>query len=107
MTPWILGAMSGIVLALANFFASIALSSRALRSSRIISIAFVLGAFFVRLVLLFLAFCFVARSEKIDLSSALLTFAVCFTVLLFWEVMIYYRKAQISDKVIRPKVRPG
>jgi hypothetical protein len=105
MTPWILGAVIGALLALANFFASIALSSKAIRSSKNISIAFVLGAFFARLILLFLAFYFLARVEVIDLPSALVAFTVCFTVLIFWEMRIYYRKARSPDKPNLPGIR--
>jgi uncharacterized membrane protein len=105
MNPCILGAITGAVLALANFCASIAISSRAIRSSKIISIAFVLGTFFVRLILLFLAFYFLARVEIIDLPSALVAFTACFTVLIFWEMRIYYRKARFPDKPNLPGIR--
>ena len=90
MTPWILGAVIGALLALANFFASISISSMAI---------------FVRLILLFLAFYFLARVEMIDLQSALVAFTACFTVLIFWEMRIYYRKTRFPNKPNRPGIR--
>jgi hypothetical protein len=93
MIPLILGLAIGALLAVANFCASVALSSMAIRSSKTISIAVVLGSFFGRLLLLFLAFYFLSRVEIIHLPSTLVTFLVCFTILIFWEVKIYYRRA--------------
>jgi len=105
MIPWILGAVIGALLALANFCASVAIASRAIRSSKIFSIAAVLGSFFMRLILLFLAFYFLSRVEIIHLPSTLLAFTICFTVLIFWEMRIYYRKARFSDEPTLPGVR--
>jgi len=105
MTPWILGVVIGALLALANFCASIAISSRAIRSSKIISIALVLGSFFGRFILLFLVFFFLARLETIMLAPALVAFVVGFTVLIFWEMRIYYRKAHFPDKPNLPGIR--
>jgi hypothetical protein len=105
MSSWVPGVVVGVLLALANFCASMAISSRAIRSSKIISIAFVLGAFFARLILLSLAFYSLARVERIHLSSALVAFAVCFTILLFWEMRIYYRKVRFPDKSNTPDIR--
>jgi hypothetical protein len=105
MTPWILGVVSGVLLALANFCASIVISSIAIRSSKMSSIAFVLGTFFVRLILLFLAFYFLARVAIIHLPSTLVAFTLCFTVLIFWEMRIYYRKARFPDKTNLPGIR--
>jgi uncharacterized membrane protein len=105
MNPWILGVVSGALLAIGNFFASMAIASMAIRSSKVISIAFVLGTFFVRLILLFLAFYFLARIEVIHLPSALVAFTACFTVLIFWEMRIYYRKARFPNKPNLPGIR--
>jgi hypothetical protein len=105
MTSWVPGAVVGALLALANFCASMAISSLAIRSSKIISIAFVLGAFFARLILLSVAFYFLARAQIIHLPSALVAFAACFTVLIFWEMRIYYRKARFPDKSNLPGIR--
>ena len=105
MTPWIIGVASGVLLAIGNFFASMAISSMAIRSSKIISIAFVLGTFFIRLIVLSLAFYFLARIEVIHLPSALVAFTLCFTVLIFWEMRIYYRKARFPDKPNFPGIR--
>jgi hypothetical protein len=105
MIPWILGPAIGALLALANFCASIAIASMAIRSSKINSIAVILGTFFVRLMLLFLAFYLLSRVELIDLSSTLLAFTVCFTVLIFWEVRIYYRKARFTKGPTLPGIR--
>lgn len=105
MTPWILGPAIGTVLAFANFCASVVLSSMAIRSSKMISIAVVLGSFFARLLLLFLAFYFLSRVEMIHLPSTLLAFLVCFTVLIFWEIRLYYRKARFSGQPTPPGVR--
>jgi len=106
MTPWILGAVIGALLALANFCVSMAIASRAIRSTKNISIAFVLGAFFARLILLSVAFYFLARVEVIDLPSALVAFTVCFTVLIFWEMKMYYRKTRFPNKGNLPEIRP-
>jgi hypothetical protein len=105
MTPWIIGVVSGVLLAIGNFFASMAISSMAIRSSKIISIAFVLGTFFIRLIVLSLAFYFLARIEVIHLPSALVAFTLCFTILIFWEMRIYYRKARLTDKPNLPGIR--
>ena len=103
MTPWILGAVIGIVLALMNFLASVTLSSIAIRSSKVVSVALLLGTFLGRLGLIFLVFLLVARREGIDLASTLLAFATCFTILLIWEVLIYYRKFRF----LRQSTQPG
>ncbi|NIS61662.1 MAG: hypothetical protein GTO13_13460 [Proteobacteria bacterium] len=105
MIPWILGAVIGVLLALANFCASMAVSSIAIRSSKISSIAFVLVSFFSRLIVLFLAFYFLARFEIVHLPSALVTFALCITVLIFWEIRIYYRRARFPDRPNLPGFR--
>jgi hypothetical protein len=105
MSSWVLGAVIGALLALANFCASMAISSIAIRSSKSISIAFVLGAFFARLIILSLVFYVLARVETIHLSSALVAFAACFTVLIFWEMRIYYRKSRFPDKSNLPGIR--
>lgn len=105
MTPWILGPTIGALLAFANFCASVALSSMAIRSSKTISIAVVLGGFFVRLLLLFLGFYVLSRIEIIHLPSTLLTFLACFTGLIFWEVRIYYRKARSFGGPTFPGIR--
>jgi len=105
MNPWILGAVIGALLAVGNFCVSMAISSMAIRSSKISSIAFVLGTFFVRLIVLFLAFYFLARVALIHLPSALVAFTACFTVLIFWEIRIYYRKARFPDKPNLPGIR--
>jgi len=97
MTPWVFGIVIGIVLAFANFFASVTLSSIAIRSSKVVSITLLLGAFLGRLGLIFIVFLLVARSEGIKLSSTLLSFATCFTILLIWEVLIYYRKFRLRQ----------
>jgi hypothetical protein len=105
MTPWVLGALIGALLAIGNFFASMAISSMAIRSSKNISIALVLGTFFARLIVLSLAFYFLTRVEAIHLPSALVAFTLCFTVLIFWEMRIYYRKARFPDKPNLPGIR--
>lgn len=105
MIPWITGVVIGVLLALANFCASIALSSMAIRSSKILSIAVALGSFFVRLLSLSLAFYFMSRVEIIHFPSALISFLVCFTVLIFWEVRIYCRKARFTKEPTLPGVR--
>ena len=105
MSPWILGPAIGVLLAFGNFCASAALSSMAMRSSKALSIGVVLGSFFVRLVLLFLAFYVLSRVEIIHLPSTLVTFLVCFTVLIFWEVRIYYRKSRFTKEAAPPGIR--
>jgi hypothetical protein len=105
MIPWIFGPAIGVLLALANFSASVALSSVAIRSSKAISIAVVLGGFFVRLLSLFLAFYFLSRFNVIHVPSTLLAFLVCFTVLIFWEVRICYRKARFFGGPTPPGIR--
>ena len=105
MIAWVPGAVIGALLAIGNFFASMAIASMAIRSSKVISIAFVLGTFFARLILLSLIFYFLSRIEIIHLPSALVAFTLCFTVLLFWEMRIYYRKARFPDKPNLPGIR--
>jgi hypothetical protein len=105
MISWVPGAVIGTLLALANFCASIAITSVATRSSKIISIVVIVGTFFMRLTLLFLAFYFLSRVAIIDLSSALVTFTVCFTVLIFWEMRMFYRKARFSGEMTPPGFR--
>jgi len=103
ITPWILGAVIGVVLALANFVASVVLSCVAIRSSKVVSIVLLLGTFLGRLGVIFLVFLGVAWTERIELSSALLAFVTCFTILLVWEVLIYYRKFRF----LRQPTPPG
>ncbi len=102
MISWFPGVGIGALLALANFYASIAIGSVAMRSSKILSIVIIVGAFFMRLTLLFLGFYFLSRVAIIDLSSALVTFTVTFTVLIFWEMKISYRKARFSGEMVPP-----
>ena len=104
MTPWVIGVVIGVGLAFANFFASVTLSSIAIRSSKVVSIALLLGTFMGRLGLIFIVFLLVARSEGIELPSTLLAFATCFTILLIWEVLIYYRKFRFSKQPTPPGI---
>jgi hypothetical protein len=103
--PSILGVVVGALLALANFSASLALLSVAIRSSKTLTIALLLGTFLGRLGLISVAFYWVAKTERIDLPSALLAFAVSFTVLMVCEVLIIYRKVQVSNKMTSSGVR--
>jgi len=98
MSPLLLGAGIGVLLALANFCASLAVSSVAMRSFKAYSIGVIVGGFFIRLVVLSGVFYFLARVEMIDLPSMLVAFIVCFTILVFWEIRIYFRKARFSDE---------
>lgn len=105
MISWVPGTVIGALLALANFCASVAIASMAVRSSKIISIAIIVGTFFVRLIFLFLAFYILAGVEIIHLPSTLLAFTVCFTILIFWEMRMYYRKARFPGEPTLPGVR--
>lgn len=107
MISWVPGAVIGALLALANFCASVAIVSMAIRSSKIISIAVIVGTFLVRLIVLFLAFYVLARVKVIHLPSALLAFTVCFTILIFWEMRIYYLKGRFGGGPTLPGVRGG
>ena len=87
--PLILGMGIGLLLALANFFLSVYLSSRALSGSLIRSEAIILFGFLFRLTALGAIFYGLAQRPEIDLVGMLVTFAVVFTALLLWEVRIF------------------
>lgn len=84
--------MVGIGLALLNFLASTFISSKVIHRSKLTSVAIALGGFIARLGALSLIFYGLTGVKAIHFQTALLSFVLCFTLLLTIKTMRFYRK---------------
>lgn len=84
--------MVGIALALLNFLASTFISSKVIHRSKLTSVAIALAGFIVRLAVLSLIFYGLTGMKEIHFQTALLSFVLCFTLLLIIKTMRFYRK---------------
>lgn len=92
MNPFLSGTMVGFTLALLNFLASTFISSRVVYHSKLTSVVIALGGFIARLTALSLIFYGLTRVKEIHFQTALLSFAICFTLFLIIKTMRFYRK---------------
>ncbi len=91
MNPFFFGITVGIALALLNFFASTFLSSKAIHRSKLTSVLIALAGFLARLTALGLIFYGLSGVKAIHFPTALLSFVLCFTLLLLIKTMRFYR----------------
>jgi len=84
--------MVGIALALLNFLASTFISSKVIHRSKLTSVAIALAGFIARLAVLSLIFYGLTGMKEIHFQTALLSFVLCFTLLLIIKTMRFYRK---------------
>lgn len=92
MNPFLSGTMVGFALALLNFLASTFISSKVIYRSKLTSVVIALGGFIARLTALGLIFYGLTRVKEIHFQTALLSFAICFTLFLIIKTMRFYRK---------------
>jgi hypothetical protein len=92
MNSFFLGGMVGVTLAILNFLASAFTSSKAVSSFKSLSVTLTLVGFIVRLALLSLVFYGLSKVKTIHFQTALLTFALGFTVCLILKAIHSYRK---------------
>jgi hypothetical protein len=92
MNPYLFGTMVGIALALLNFLASTFISSKVIHRSKLTSVLIALAGFMGRLTALGLIFYGLTRLKEIHFQTALLSFVLCFTLLLIIKTMRFYRK---------------
>ncbi len=92
MNPLLFGTIVGIALALLNFLASTFISSKVIYRSKLTSVVIALGGFIARLTALSLIFYGLTRVKEIHFQTALLSFAICFTLFLIIKTMRFYRK---------------
>jgi hypothetical protein len=92
MNPFLSGTLVGFTLALLNFLASTFLSSKVIYRSKLTSVVIALGGFIARLTALSLIFYGLTRVKEIHFQTALLSFAICFTLFLIIKTMRFYRK---------------
>jgi hypothetical protein len=92
MNPFLTGTMVGIALALLNFLASTFVSSKVIHRSKLTSVLIALAGFIARLGALGLIFYGLTRVKEIHFQTALLSFVLCFTLLLIIKTMRFYRK---------------
>ncbi len=84
--------MVGIALALLNFLASTFISSKVILRSKFTSVLIALAGFMARLTALSLIFYGLTGVKEIHFQTALLSFVLCFTLLLIIKTMRFYRK---------------
>ena len=87
--PLFLGGGIGLLLALANVYASFTLSSKALTTSLVRSEAIILFGFLLRLTAVGFIFYGLSRIPALNIAAALITFLVGFTVMLVWEARFF------------------
>lgn len=92
MNPFLSGTMVGFTLALLNFLVSTFISSKVIYRSKLTSVVIALGGFIARLTALSLIFYGLTRVKEIHFQTALLSFAICFTLFLIIKTMRFYRK---------------
>ena len=90
--PILLGAGVGLLLALANFYISLTLSSKALTTSLIKSEIIILFGFLFRLTALGFIFYGLSKVDALNIITTLVTFLIGFTLLLIWEIRYFYRE---------------
>jgi len=94
MSPFFLGGVAGIILAILNFYASAYATSKTLSTPGISSAALTILSFFVRLLLLGFIFYGLSSVKEIHFRTALISFITAFTVCLIWKASRVYREAK-------------
>lgn len=94
--PFLLGAGIGLLLALANFYLSLTLSSKALTTSLVKSEIIILFGFLFRLTVLGFIFYGLSRVSALNIIVTLVTFLIGFTLFLIWEIRVLSRGAGVQ-----------
>ncbi len=94
MNPFILGVITGVALALSNFFASAFYSSKTISDSKMTSIAFTLIGFIIRLTIIGIIFYGLTKVKWIHFQTSLISFVIFFTLCAIWKVTRVYREAK-------------
>jgi hypothetical protein len=94
MSPFFLGGVVGVILAILNFYASVYVSFKTISTLGMSSVALTVLGFFARLVLLGLIFYGLASVKEIHFRTALISFIAAFTVCLIWKASRLYQKTR-------------
>ena len=94
MSPFFLGGVVGIILAILNFYASAYVSSKTISTLGISSVALTVLSFFARLLLLGVIFYGLSSVKEIHFRTALVSFIIAFTVCLIWKASRLYQKTR-------------
>ena len=92
MSPFLLGVIIGVALALLYFVASAFYSSRIVSHSKMTSIALVLIGFIVRLTMICIIFYGLTEVKWIHFQTSLITFVIFFTLCTIWKTTRVYRE---------------
>jgi len=99
MNPFLLGMITGVVLALLNFLASTFYSSRIIsHSNKMTSIALTLIGFIARLTMIGIIFYGLTTVKSIHFQTSLITFVIFFTLCTIWKATRAYREAKLLIK---------
>jgi uncharacterized membrane protein YidH (DUF202 family) len=94
MNPFLLGIITGVTLALLNFFSSTFYSSRIISHSKMTSIALALIGFVTRLAMIGVIFYGLTRVKWIHFQTSLITFVIFFTLCTIWKATRVYQEAK-------------
>jgi len=94
MSPYLLGIVVGVILALLNFLASTFYASRIISHSKMTSIALALIGFVTRLGMIGIIFYGLTRVKWIHFQTSLITFVIFFTLCTLWKATRVYREAK-------------
>ena len=94
MSPFFLGGVVGVILAILNFYASLYVSFKTISTLGMSSVALTVLGFFARLLLLGLIFYGLASVKEIHFRTALISFIAAFTVCLIWKASRLYQKTR-------------
>jgi hypothetical protein len=94
MNSILLGMITGVALALLNFFASGFYSSKVVARAQMTSVALALIGFIARLTIIAIIFYGLTRVKWIHFQTSLITFAIFFTLCTLWKAARMYREAK-------------
>lgn len=94
MNPFLFGIITGVTLALLNFFSSTFYSSKIISHSKMNSIVLALIGFVTRLAMIGVIFYGLTRVKWIHFQTSLVTFVIFFTLCTIWKATRVYREAK-------------
>ena len=94
MNPFLLGMITGIVLALLNFLVSAFYTSRVISHSKMNSIVLILIGFITRLTMIGIIFYALTKVKWIHFQTSLITFVIFFTLFTIWKATRVYRETK-------------
>jgi hypothetical protein len=94
MNPFLLGVITGVALALLNFFASAFYSFRILSHPKMTSVALTLIGFVIRLTIISIIFYGLTKVKWIHFQTSLISFVIFFTLCAIWKAIRVYREAK-------------